>query len=68
MVENVGEDGLEFGAEAFVDVDVFLDLEVNVPEWHSAKYASTALAGVQAQNRVADTGKYGCGIREEIGP
>ncbi len=40
MVENVGEDGLEFGAEALVDVDVLLDLEVDVPEGHAAKHAA----------------------------
>src|SRR5580700_100426 len=44
MIENVGEDRLDFGAEALVDMDVFLDLEVDVPERHAAKYAGTTLA------------------------
>ena len=57
MVENVGEDGLEFSAEALVDVNVFLDLEVDVPEGHAAKNASPASASVQSQNRVANASR-----------
>ena len=59
MVENVGEDGLEFGAKALVDVDVLLDLEVDVPERHAAKHAAAASTAVQSQNRVTDAGKDG---------
>lgn len=66
MVEHVGKDGLEFCAEALVDVDILLDLEVDVPERHTAKYASPASASVQAQNRVADTGKHGCRVCEYV--
>jgi len=66
MVENVREDGLEFGAEALVDMNVLLDLEVHVPEGHTAKHARPAGAAVQTENRVVHAAEYGLGIREEI--
>jgi hypothetical protein len=44
MVENVAEDGLEFQAETLIDVDVFANLEIDVPEGHAAEYACTARA------------------------
>src|SRR5579863_7150794 len=66
MVENVREDGLEFSAEAFVDVNVLLDLEVHVPEGHPAKHAPPAGAAVQTKNRVVHAVEYGLGICEEI--
>src|SRR5208282_1561160 len=66
MVENVGEDGLEFGAEALVNVDVLLNLEVDVPEWHAAKCSGAAGTAIQTQDRIADAAKYGCGIGEHV--
>ena len=62
MVENVGEDGLEFGAEALVDVNVLLDLEVNVPEGHAAKHAGPAGTAVQTQNRVTAQANTAAGL------
>ena len=68
VVENVGEYGLEFGAEAFVDVDVFLDLEINVPERHAAKYASAALARSRPKIGLRTQANTAAGFAKRLAP
>jgi hypothetical protein len=46
VVEDVGEDGAKFSAEALAEHDVFLHAEVDVPERLAAKIAGAAVAAV----------------------
>ncbi len=66
MVENVGEDGLDFRAEALIDVDALFDLEVDVPERHAAKYPGAAHARVDTQDGGANAVKYRFGVGELV--
>src|SRR5271169_910617 len=68
MVEDVGEDHLELGSKAFRDLKVLLKTHVHVPVRHAAVKAKSTVAGIVAQDRLADVVPCGSRVREYIAP
>ena len=66
MVEDVGKDGLNFGAEALVNVDVLFHLEIDVPEGHAAEDACAACATIETENWVAHATVDGRRVCEQV--
>ena len=63
MVEHVGEDALEFQADALGHPDVLLDAEVHIPEVQGVENSIAAVPVIDSQNRVTPV----VGLEDSVG-